>query len=85
MKYKVRDTFFLGKKANPRQPVRVIGAGIAGLLTGFHLKKAGYDFEIIEKSDRAGGLLGTRSLAGRSGRASCQRLHLVPAHAKPGG
>ncbi len=62
MKYKVRDTFYLGQKVPQRGPIRVIGAGISGLLTGFFLRQKGYDFEIIERSERAGGLLGTRSL-----------------------
>ncbi len=37
--------------------VVVIGAGITGLTTAFHLKKAGVDFTILEKSDRVGGVI----------------------------
>lgn len=44
------------------KPLRVVGAGIAGLLAGFFLKKRGFDFEIIEQASVPGGLLGTRKM-----------------------
>ena len=34
--------------------VLVIGAGQAGLAAGFHLKRAGFDFRILEKAERLG-------------------------------
>ncbi|MEO0779008.1 MAG: NAD(P)-binding protein [Bacteroidota bacterium] len=62
MKYKLRERFYLGSKLPPKGPIRVIGGGIAGLLTGFFLQQRGYDFEIIERAERPGGLLGTQQL-----------------------
>ena len=46
------------------QPFRILGAGIAGLLAGFWLKEAGVSFQILERSQRAGGILGSHSLSG---------------------
>lgn len=39
--------------------ITIIGAGISGLLNAYYLVKAGYDVEIFEQSDRAGGLIKT--------------------------
>jgi monoamine oxidase len=39
--------------------VVVIGAGISGLVVGYELGKLGYDFRILEASDRVGGLAWT--------------------------
>ena len=39
--------------------VVIIGAGLTGLSLGFFLKKAGIGFIIIEKDDRAGGVINT--------------------------
>jgi len=56
-----RSTSFLGSPIQKDKTYHIIGAGIAGLLCGFYLKKAGISFEIIEKTNRAGGILGTQS------------------------
>jgi len=38
----------------------IIGAGITGLATAHHLKKkAGFDFLVLEQSDRVGGVIHT--------------------------
>jgi oxygen-dependent protoporphyrinogen oxidase len=39
--------------------IAIIGAGITGLATGYHLQKAGIPFHIFEASDRVGGNLRT--------------------------
>jgi len=39
--------------------VAIAGAGLTGLTIGFYLKKAGINFKIFEKSDRAGGVIRT--------------------------
>ncbi len=39
--------------------VAIAGAGLTGLTLAFYLKKAGVNFQIFEKSDRAGGVIHT--------------------------
>lgn len=39
--------------------VIIIGAGITGLATAHHLKKAGKDFLVLEQTDRVGGVIKT--------------------------
>jgi len=39
--------------------VAVIGAGLTGLTAAFYLKKAGVNFTVFEKADRAGGVIQT--------------------------
>jgi oxygen-dependent protoporphyrinogen oxidase len=39
--------------------VIIIGAGITGLATAHHLKKAGKDFLVLEQSDKVGGVINT--------------------------
>lgn len=46
------------------EKVIVIGGGLTGLVTGFYLKKQGIDFKILEKEDRAGGVIHTFSEKG---------------------
>ena len=41
--------------------VAVIGAGLTGLSTAFHLKKAGIPFTVFEKENRVGGVIQTIS------------------------
>lgn len=42
------------------ETIHIIGAGIAGLMLGYFLKKKNHPFIIYEKSDRVGGLIHTR-------------------------
>ena len=42
---------------NSSKPVRVYGAGIAGLSTAYFAMKAGFEVEVHEKSDKVGGLI----------------------------
>ena len=44
---------------DPLKPIHIHGAGIAGLLMGYYLKKNGYTVRIFEKSNRVGGKIGT--------------------------
>lgn len=62
MKYKILENPVLGSNLPKNRPIRVVGAGIAGLLAGFYLKKAGYEFEIYEQKKIAGGLLGSQTM-----------------------
>lgn len=45
----------LGHLGGERRHVVILGAGISGLTAAWELKKAGYDFTILEASHRAGG------------------------------
>ena len=42
-----------------RKPITVVGAGFSGLTTAYLLTKAGREVRIVEKSERAGGLIRT--------------------------
>ncbi len=44
---------------DPNKTIEIVGAGISGLLLGYHLKKAGYPVRIYEKSNRVGGKIQT--------------------------
>ena len=44
-----------GMTGNSRKIV-VIGGGIAGLCTAVYARKCGYDIEVLEQHDNAGGL-----------------------------
>lgn len=59
MNYKILKNSILGARFEKDKDYTIVGAGIAGLLLGFYLKKAGASFRIVEKSSRAGGLLST--------------------------
>jgi len=43
--------------------IKVIGAGFSGLVMAYYLEKEGFKVTVIEKSNRVGGLLGTRETA----------------------
>lgn len=51
----------IGRLDETKKSVTIVGAGISGLLIGYHLKKLGYRVRILEKSNRAGGLIDTLS------------------------
>ncbi len=42
------------------KPVHIWGAGVSGLVLAYYLKKVGYKVSVYEKSDRAGGKIGTK-------------------------
>ena len=42
----------------------VIGAGISGLCAAIELKKAGFNVTVLEKRERAGGVIGTSARDG---------------------
>ncbi|RDD68850.1 FAD-dependent oxidoreductase [Paracoccus versutus] len=44
--------------------VIVVGAGIAGLIAAWHLRRAGWEATVIEASDRPGGRVGARETRG---------------------
>ena len=44
---------------DPHKTIHVYGAGIAGLLIGYYLKKNGHIVRIYEKANRVGGKIGT--------------------------
>lgn len=50
----------LGGLDSTRREATVVGAGIAGLLAAYALDKQGYEVTLLEASERAGGLIGTR-------------------------
>ncbi len=62
MKYRILENSFLGNPPDKDKTYIIIGAGVAGLMTGYFFKKAGISFKIIEKTDRAGGLLQSHQL-----------------------
>lgn len=62
MKYRILENSFLGNPPSKDKTYIIIGAGVAGLMTGYFFKKAGISFKIIEKSDRAGGMLQSHRL-----------------------
>ncbi len=62
MKYRILENSFLGNPPDKDKTYIIIGAGVAGLMTGYFFKKAGISFKIIEKSNRAGGLLQSHQL-----------------------
>ena len=43
----------------PDKKVIIVGAGMSGLVAGYELRKAGYDVEILEMSQRYGGRVKT--------------------------
>lgn len=45
-----------------KRPVTVVGAGFSGLVSAFYLSRAGFEVEVIEASERAGGLISTLDL-----------------------
>lgn len=62
MKYRILENSFLGNPPDKDKTYIIIGAGVAGLMTGYFFKKAGISFKIIEKSGRAGGMLQSHRL-----------------------
>ena len=62
MKYRILENSFLGNPPDKDKTYIIIGAGVAGLMTGYFFKKAGIAFKIIEKSNRAGGMLQSHQL-----------------------
>src|SRR5262245_38698411 len=42
-----------------KPPITVVGAGFSGLTTAYFLTKRGFKVRIVEKTDRAGGLIKT--------------------------
>lgn len=57
--YRFLDRSILGKPLHKKEKYHIIGAGMAGLMLGYHLKKRGVPFQIYEKSHRAGGVIQT--------------------------
>jgi monoamine oxidase len=47
----------------PREPVLIVGAGIAGLTAGYYLQQAGIPIRIVEASNRVGGRIRTQAQA----------------------
>ena len=56
---------WIGSFPERGRKIHIAGGGIAGLLAGWHLKHAGFEVKIFEKSDRAGGLI--HSISGKYG------------------
>ncbi len=59
LKYKILESSVLGQPIDKSKKITIVGAGIAGLFLGYYLKKAGFDFQIIERKDHCGGMLQT--------------------------
>lgn len=58
--YKFLKSTILGTPLK-KETYNIIGAGISGLLLGYHLKKKGIPFKIYELTNRTGGLLQTQT------------------------
>ncbi len=57
MKYHIQQNNILGTALSSNEKHTIVGAGMSGLLLGYFLKQKGIPFQIIEKSNRAGGLV----------------------------
>lgn len=55
-----KSTGPIGQLNKSNKNVQIIGAGIAGLLMAYYLKKSGYKVTIYEKDSRVGGKIGTK-------------------------
>lgn len=64
MKYKIANKNILGNSIRNEEEYTIIGAGISGLMLGYYLKKNGIPFRILEKENRAGGLIHTHKVEG---------------------
>ena len=54
--HQLREAFKLSPTASIKIPTLIVGGGMTGLLTGYYLKRAGFDnFKILEMSSSAGG------------------------------
>jgi oxygen-dependent protoporphyrinogen oxidase len=49
----------IGQLNSSSKDVKIIGAGISGLVMGHYLKKNGFNISIFEKESRVGGKIGT--------------------------
>ena len=57
--YPVKPSSLLGQEIDKTKSYIIVGAEISGLLLGYHFKKEGISFKIIEQSKNAGGILQT--------------------------
>src|SRR5919106_5099942 len=49
----------LGPRSGPPKRVLIIGAGLAGLVAGYELKRQGHDVVVLEAQNRVGGRIYT--------------------------
>lgn len=49
----------IGQLNSKYKKVNIIGAGVSGLMMGYHLKKKGFEVKIFEKQNKVGGKIGT--------------------------
>ncbi len=54
-----QDAAVLNAPKGARRAVTVVGAGFSGLTVALYLHRLGFQVEVIEKSDRVGGMIGT--------------------------
>jgi protoporphyrinogen oxidase len=57
--YPKKPSSLLGKDIDKSKSYIIVGAGISGLLLGYHFKKANISFKIVECSKQVGGILQT--------------------------
>ncbi len=62
MKYPIVQKILLGNHPDSNKEYRIVGAGMSGLLLGYHMKKKGIPFTIHEKGQSAGGLIKTHKV-----------------------
>ncbi|HTB23396.1 MAG TPA: FAD-dependent oxidoreductase [bacterium] len=63
-------------------PLVVLGAGLAGLSTAYHAKKAGRPYLLFEKNERAGGLVRSQRVNGFSFDYTGHLLHMREARTR---
>ncbi|NDG83960.1 MAG: hypothetical protein EBX52_02855 [Proteobacteria bacterium] len=69
----------IGKLDSANRTATIIGAGVSGLLIGYALKKKGYRIRILERSDRAGGLIETKRTGAGPAETAAHSLLVTPA------
>jgi oxygen-dependent protoporphyrinogen oxidase len=68
----------IGRLDPSEKSATIVGAGISGLLMGYALKKKGYQVRILERSNRAGGLIETKATPSGPAETAAHSLMVTP-------